>query len=77
MGLAAKKLKVALPPNYAVDAEVDLNLGDSGYFLRARLNVSLPGIDRETAQAIVEAAHQTCPYSKAARGNVDLSIRLV
>jgi osmotically inducible protein OsmC len=77
MGLAAKRLKVALPPNYAVDAEVDLNLGGAGYFLRARLNVSLPGIERETAQAIVDTAHQTCPYSKATRGNIDVSINIV
>src|SRR5436190_5143640 len=45
--LAASKAKVALPPGMAVDAEVDLCSGDDGYFLQARLNVSLPGVDRE------------------------------
>ncbi|MDR6377930.1 organic hydroperoxide resistance protein [Paraburkholderia caledonica] len=77
MGLAAKKLQVALPADTAVDAEIDLAMNDSGYFLQARLNVSLPGIDREIAQALTDAAHQTCPYSKATRGNIDVVIAIV
>jgi Ohr subfamily peroxiredoxin len=76
IGLAAKKMKVKLPPKYAIDAEIDLRLGDSGYSLSARLNVSLPGVERRTAQALIEAAHETCPYSKATRGNIDVAIRL-
>lgn len=77
MGLAARKLKVTLPSETAVDAEVDLTTSDEGYFLGARLNVSLPSLDRETAQAIVDIAHQTCPYSKATRGNIDVEINIV
>lgn len=77
MGVAAGKLKVKLPPDTAVDAEVDLGTNDGGYQLQARLNVSLPGVDRETAQAIVDAAHQICPYSKATRGNIDVAINLI
>ena len=77
MGVAASKMKVALPADRAVDAEVDLGLNGGEYLLRARLNVSLPGLDSEVAQAIVDAAHQTCPYSKATRGNIDVVINLV
>jgi Ohr subfamily peroxiredoxin len=77
MGLAAAKLKVKLPADSAVDAEVDLGTTDGAYFLQARLNVSLPGVEREVAQALVDAAHQTCPYSKATRGNIDVAINLV
>jgi Ohr subfamily peroxiredoxin len=77
MGLAAGKMKVALPADLAVDAEVDLGTGGGGYFLQARLNVSLPGLERSVAQSIVDAAHQTCPYSKATRGNIDVTINLV
>ena len=77
MGLAARKSKITLPADLAIDAEVDLNLTDGAYFLRARLNVSLPGVEREVAQALVEEAHQICPYSKATRGNVDVAINLV
>jgi lipoyl-dependent peroxiredoxin len=77
MGLAARKRKIALPADLAIDAEVDLGLGDGGFFLQARLNVSLPGVDREVARALVDEAHQTCPYSKATRGNLDVVINLV
>lgn len=77
MGLAARKLKVALPVNTAVDAEVDLGTAGDAYFLQARLNVSLPGLEREVAQALVDTAHQTCPYSKATRGNINVAINLV
>lgn len=77
MGVAAGKLKVKLPPDTAVDAEVDLGTNDGGYQLQARLNVRLPGVDHETAQAVVDAAHQICPYSKATRGNIDVAINLI
>src|SRR5713101_394944 len=77
MGLAARKMKITLPADLAIDAEVDLNLADGAYFLRARLNVSLPGLERDVAQALTDAAHQTCPYSKAIRGNVDVAINVV
>ncbi len=77
MGLAARKMNVALPTDVAVDAEVDLATAEGGYLLQARLNVSLPGVDRATARAVVDAAHQTCPYSKATRGNIGVTIELV
>ncbi|WP_343728279.1 organic hydroperoxide resistance protein [Duganella sp.] len=77
MGLTAGKLNVKLPAGVAVDAEVDLVNDDSGYFLAARLNVSLPGIDRATAQALVDGAHQACPYSKLTRNNIDVQIKLI
>ena len=77
IGLAAAQKKVVLPADRAIDAEVDLGTSEGGYLLRGRLNVSLPGLNRETAQALVDTAHQTCPYSKATRGNIDVQINLV
>jgi Ohr subfamily peroxiredoxin len=77
IGLAASRRKVALPADRAIDAEVDLGTNEGGYLLRARLNVSLPGLDREVAQGLVDAGHQLCPYSKATRGNIDVTINLV
>ncbi|MES2790521.1 MAG: organic hydroperoxide resistance protein [Planctomycetota bacterium] len=77
MGLVASQMKVALPADRAIDAEVDLGTADGGYLLRARLNVSLPGIEREVAQAIVDAADQICPYSKATRGNIHVVINVI
>src|SRR5262245_31456688 len=77
MKVAAGKMKVTLPPETAVDAEVDLGLGDGNYTLAARLNVHLPGVERAAAQAIVDAAHQICPYSRATRGNIDVALNVV
>lgn len=77
MGLAAGALKVKLPADLAVDAEVDLVTDTGAYFLQARLNVSLPGVARDVAQALVDTAHQTCPYSKLTKGNIDVVINLI
>ncbi|RQS75615.1 organic hydroperoxide resistance protein [Burkholderia sp. Bp8963] len=77
MQLAARASKITLPADLAVDAEVDLGTADGAYFIQARLNVSLPGLDRDVAQRIVDTAHQTCPYSKATRGNIDVAINIV
>ena len=73
----AGKLKVAVPVDMAVDAEVDLGPAGDAYGLAARLNVSLPGIEREVAQRLVDAAHEVCPYSRATRGNIDVAINVV
>ncbi|HVO02744.1 MAG TPA: Ohr family peroxiredoxin [Candidatus Cybelea sp.] len=77
IAIAARKKKVALPPDLAIDAEVDLNLIGGNYTLGARLNVSLPGLPRDVAQSLVEQAEQLCPYSRAVKGNIDAVIRLV
>ena len=78
MGVVARRMKVTLPTDVAVDAEIDLcNSGDV-YFLRARLNVSVPGLEREVAQAIVDATHgETCAYSNATRDNVEVTVNVV
>jgi Ohr subfamily peroxiredoxin len=76
MEIAARKRKIVLPRKSAIDAEIDL-LDEGAYALRARLNVSLPGLDRDVARGIVDEAHQTCPYSKAVRGNIDVTVALI
>ena len=68
--LVAARMKVKLPPDVAIDPEVDLGTTNGSFFIQARLNVSLPGIDRETAQKLVDGAHLECPYSKATHGNI-------
>jgi len=77
MGLAAGKRKLRLPTDTAVDAEVDLGMTGDAYFLQARLNISLPGLEPEVARTLIEEAHQTCPYSKATRGNINVELNLV
>jgi osmotically inducible protein OsmC len=75
--IVAGKMKVALPDDLAVDAEIDLCRTGGAFFLQARLNVILRGLEREAAQALVTAADQTCPYSKATRGNIEVAIKLI
>jgi len=77
MEIVARKRKIDLPRKCAIDAEIDLVLHEGAYSLRARLNVSLPGLDRDVARGIVDEAHQTCPYSKAVRGNIDVTLALI
>ena len=77
MGKAAAALKIRLPADVAVKTEIDLGKTGEAFFLQARLNVSLPGLEPSVAQSLVEAAHQTCPYSKATRGNIDVTLRLI
>lgn len=75
--LEAAAAQVRLPEEAAVDAEVDLGATDGEYFLQARLNVSLPGVDRDAARSLVDGAHRRCPYSKAVRGNINVVTSLI
>jgi len=77
MRLSAGKMKVKIPDEVAVDTEIDLTTNNEGAFLQARLNVSLPGMDRKVGMAVIESAHQTCPYSKATYGNINVTITLL
>ena len=78
MKAVAGKMNVKLPDDLAVNAEVDLGPIREGaaFGIAARLNVSLPGMDRAQAQQVLDAAHQVCPYSNATRGNIDVQINL-
>jgi Ohr subfamily peroxiredoxin len=77
IALAASKREIALPAKVSIDAEVDLNLGEGGYFLGARLTVRLPGLERDVARDLVETAGEICPYSKATRGNIEVTVKVV
>jgi Ohr subfamily peroxiredoxin len=73
MKIVAGRQKVRLPAEAAVDVEVDLGTTGGGYFVRARIDVSLPGIEPAVAQKIADGAHLECPYSKATHGNIDVA----
>lgn len=77
VGRAALARNIAMPANATVDAEIDLAKTGDEFFLAARLNVKLPGIEVATARELTDAAHRICPYSKATRGNIDVDIRIV
>ncbi len=78
IGVVAHKKKIKLPGEVAIDAEVDLHLDSNGeYFLGARMNISIPDIDRSIAQGLVDDAKEVCPYSKATKGNIAVTYNLV
>lgn len=77
IGLVAKEKKVELPTDLSVDIEVDLGQTGKAYFIQARFNVRVPGVAQEVAEDIAHAAHEICPYSKAVRGNIDVSLNVL
>jgi len=74
--LEACKNEIALPTGVGIDAEIDLCLAKGRHFLRARFDVGLPGVEPRIAQALVNAAFESCSYSRATRGNIDIVIKL-
>lgn len=77
MSIAATKKHITLPEDTAIDAEVDLCLDKGALFLQARLNISVPGLERDVAQALIDVAENSCPYTKAIKGNVKVEINLL
>ncbi len=77
MKAVAGKMKATLPADLSIDAEVDLGPIPNAYGIAVRMTISLPGMDKAAAQALVDAAHQVCPYSNATRGNIDVTLTLV
>jgi len=77
MKAVAPKLQLQVPQDAAVDAEVDLGPTSLGYGIAARLNISLPGLERAKAEQLVAEAHKICPYSNATRNNIDVQIKVV
>jgi osmotically inducible protein OsmC len=75
--VAAMQKKIKLPPEMSIDAEIKLNLDGNSFFLSARLDVSIPGIERQVAEELVRAAHGICPYSKATHGNIAVETNVV
>ncbi|MCY7317293.1 MAG: organic hydroperoxide resistance protein [Ramlibacter sp.] len=69
--------KISVPADLSIDSSVDLGKVGEAYGISARLDVSLPGMDRAAAQKLVDAAHQVCPYSNATRGNIEVKVTLV
>ena len=77
LGLAAKARKVTIPSDMSVDIEVDLGKAGNAYLLQARIDIRMPGVALEVAEAIAQAAHEVCPYSKAVHGNIDIATNVV
>jgi osmotically inducible protein OsmC len=77
LGVAAAGQKMKLPADVSIAADVGIGPVATGFSIQVALAVSLPGIERATAEALVAAAHQVCPYSNATRGNIDVTLSVV
>ena len=75
--LTASQRKIKLSAHPEIDTEIDLNQDGGSFFLRARLRVKVPGVDRTVAEDLAEAAHGVCPYSKAVHGNIEISTTVI
>ena len=73
--LVAGNKKITVPDGATVDASVSLSPDDTSFAISATINAHLPGLDQAQADELVEGAHQVCPYSKATRGNVDVTLK--
>ncbi|KQV62773.1 MULTISPECIES: organic hydroperoxide resistance protein [unclassified Caulobacter] len=75
LGLVARNQGVKLG-EHSLDAEVDLIKDETSFHVGVRLKLNAPELDRETAEKLLHAAHEVCPYSKATRGNVDVALEV-
>lgn len=73
--LVAGKKKITVPDGATIDAAVSLTPDDTSFAISATITAHLPGLDQAQADELVEGAHQVCPYSKATRGNVDVTLK--
>lgn len=77
MGVVGRRMKVDTSDS-EVTGRVTLGTIDGGAFgIAVELDVHIPGVDDETAQQVVERAHEVCPYSNATRGNIDVTLKVV
>ena len=76
VGIVARRMRIEPPEDLSAEVEVGLGVNGRDYGLSVAITVSLPGVDPELAREIVEAVHQTCPYSKATRGNIGVELKL-
>lgn len=76
MKFVAGLQKVAMPADASINATVGIGKIPAGFGIEVQMVVNLPGMDRAVAQALVNKAHEVCPYSNATRGNIEVSITL-
>ncbi len=77
MKAVAGKMKVALPADVSITADVGIGPIPAGFGIQVAMAISIPGMERAAAEALVAAAHQVCPYSNATRGNIDVALTIV
>ena len=77
MKFVAGRDKLAMPADISIEGVVGIGAIPNGFGIEVELRISLPGMDREQAQTLIERAHLVCPYSNATRGNIDVTLTLL
>ncbi len=77
MKFVATQQKIKLPDDTSIKGIVGIGPIPGGFGIEAELQISIPGMDRATAQSIVDQAHHVCPYSNATRGNIEVKLTLI
>lgn len=77
MKAVAAGKKIALPADVSITADVGIGPIPGGFGIQVAMAITIPGMDKPSAEALVAAAHQVCPYSNATRGNIDVSLTVV
>ncbi|MBB4844101.1 Ohr subfamily peroxiredoxin [Paucibacter oligotrophus] len=77
MKAVAAGQKLSLPADVSISSDVGIGPITGGFGIQVAMRISLPGMERAAAEALIAAAHQVCPYSNATRGNIDVSLTLV
>lgn len=73
----ASQEKIKLPEDTQIDGHVGIGAIPSGFGIEVELKISLPGLEQDVAQQLVDKAHVVCPYSNATRGNINVTLTLV
>lgn len=77
MKFVAAKEKITLPADARIEGAVGIGPVPTGFAIEVELRISLPGVERATAEALVQKAHIVCPYSNATRGNIDVKLTVL
>ena len=77
MKFVAGRDKLPMPADTSVEGEVGIGQIPQGFGIEVELRISLPGMNDEQAEQLIERAHQVCPYSNATRGNIDVTLTRV
>jgi Ohr subfamily peroxiredoxin len=75
--VVAGREKVKLPQELSIEGHVGIGPVGQAFGIEVTLNISIPGIDKDVAQDLVNKAHQVCPYSNATRGNIDVTLNIL
>jgi len=76
MKFVAGTQKLVMPANASINATVGIGQIPAGFGIEVQMVVSLPGMEREAALALINKAHEVCPYSNATRGNIEVTLTL-